>query len=367
MSNLKALVPPMIHINVHSTCLLKCEFCAKSNGKYVKYPPITIDRFKECVDKYLDYGTTIFELTPPVGDTIDLDPVILKQYLDYLEENERVEGYFFYTSLVTPKNMSLGDYDFIFNRKKFLIQISLYAVNRTEFLRRTSGSTKQYHILIDNLHYIIKNINKLQLCVSDRTTYGNALGLHNKNPMNIPTSKPSVAFEHIIPALKSSPRICVSTSVDVLPDHDYKKTTCQTAKNKNKGICLDMLISTGPFPNGKVSLCSWIDSRQEMIKGDIYTEDLAEIYKDYFVGNDGEEVINKAKLGFDEKYYVCETCDYFDDGTAEGGRASESTIRDKPLDIGHSLEDKVKYIKQSFLDMMECLRTNKGWTQPTWW
>ena len=264
--------------------------------------------------------------------------------------------------------MSSGDYDFLFNRKKFLMQISLYAVNRREFIRRTSGTAKQYNILINNLYYILKNIEKLQLCVSDRTTYGNALGLFQKdNTEKIPVSKPSVAFDYIIPIIKSSPRICLSTSEAVLPDHNYKKTTCKTAKNKNKGICLDMLISSGPFPNGKLSMCSWIDSRQEMIKGNMNTDNLSEIYKDYFIGDDGQEEINKHRLGFQEKYYVCETCDYFDDGTVEGGRANEGTIRETNLDIGHTLEDKVKYIKESYLEMVDCLRKDKGWDQPTWW
>ena len=159
MTKLKSLVPPIIHLNVHSTCLLKCEFCAKSFSNYSKYPAMSFENFKNYVDKYTEYGTTIFELTPPVGDAIDLKPDILKQYLDYLEDNDKVDGYFFYSSLVTPKRMSSGDYDFIFDRKKFLIQLSLYAVNKSEFLRRTSGKEKQYYILLDNIYYILKNIN----------------------------------------------------------------------------------------------------------------------------------------------------------------------------------------------------------------
>ena len=367
MTKLKSLIPPIVHLNVHSTCMLKCEFCAKSQSNFSKYPAMPLEKFKKYVDMYTDYGTTIFELTPPVGDAINLKPEVLREYLDYLEQNDKVEGYFFYTSLVTSKRMSSGEYDFIFDRKKFLMQLSLYAVNKDEFIKRTSGQKKQYDILLDNIYYILKNIDKLQLCVSDRTTYGNALGLYMKNNQNLPTTEPSPAFRSIINIIKASPRICLSTSDEILPDHNYKKTTDKTTVNKNTGICLDMLMATGPFPDGKVSLCSWIDSRKEMIKGNLDEITPEELYKDYFIGEDGEERINTNSLGFDKKHFVCSGCDYYDDGTVEGGRASEGTIRRESLDIGKTLEDKVNYIRRTFIEMLESLRASKGWNKPTWW
>ena len=343
-------IPPIFNISLHSTCYLKCEFCMKAKGDYDRYKPIEYDQFTKYIDALADYGTSIFELTPTVGDAFSLSPPVLEQYLDYLEDKQSVDVYFFYTSLITKEPMSNGQFDFLFNRDKFILHISLYAVNKKEFMRRTSGTEEQFDILKSNLFYIIQNIDKFQIDLSDRTTFGNSMARMNMDDdTDVPTSKPSPAFKYIINALCNSPRVSVDSSPGTMIDHDYTDTVTKTAKSNHDGVCIAMLMDNGVYPDGKVSLCSWIDSRREMTMGNLNDNSLDEIYKDYWDEEGEKPKLNEQSLKFDKKFYVCNNCDFA-----------------LPGPPGKTIEEKSDALRTEYIQLLNNLRDGKGHKHKKW-
>lgn len=327
-------IPPVFNISIHSQCVLKCEFCMKSLDRYEKYKPISAKKFERYVNIMTEYGVTMFEITPTVGDPMVTEPSLLKQYLDILERHPKIEIYLMYTSLVTPQSINTPEWSFLLNRSKMLLHISLYSVNYNNFKHRTGGDRKKYKTLKDNIYYIIKNSRSIKTIIIDRT--GNE-DLYSDDSAN--TCRPDIFFKKIIKTLKS-PDCRVFTKFSS-PDWNYNLTKTQTAKSRHNGICTYMLMDGGVYPDGSVSLCTWIDCNKKMITGNLETTTPDELYKDYWAMSSGRECLNVNSLKFDKKYYMCDNCDF----SAPAGTDDMS------------LEQCVSAIKQEFRDIMKWIDT----------
>lgn len=137
-------------IETTGACNLKCRFCAyeKKQSSRANMPQ---SLFVSAVEQALDLGYREFHLTPCTGDVF-MDPRLFEK-LSYLEANERVRAYHFFTNFTILDSVKI---DRLLNLKKLSsIVISIYGHDEASFIALTKSETKVYRRLLENMTYLL--------------------------------------------------------------------------------------------------------------------------------------------------------------------------------------------------------------------
>ena len=161
--------PININIELNSKCLASCVFC---NRSAIDDDVLHINKFKEYVQKLIDFGIYEFELTPQNGEILTIENI--HEYIYYLENHPDVKSYFFYTSLITYLNGKEEYYKSIFqNIKKGFVYFSCYWAKNdkdgSEFIALTKTNQLLFNNNIELFNIMIDNINSSRMKIIDRT------------------------------------------------------------------------------------------------------------------------------------------------------------------------------------------------------
>ncbi len=138
--------PDMLCIETTSVCNLECCFCP-----YVKKEGARLtmkhEFFVNCVEQALEMGYRRFELTPCTGDVF-MDPHLFDK-LEFLEQNDDVTEYEFYTNFTIPRKKDIEHLVRLRKLKKVII--SIYGHDLNSFIGITKATEKLYRRLLFNL------------------------------------------------------------------------------------------------------------------------------------------------------------------------------------------------------------------------
>jgi MoaA/NifB/PqqE/SkfB family radical SAM enzyme len=166
----RELVPletTILNIETSSLCNLECVFCA-----YVKKqsPKVSMKDafFQNCVEQAVGMGFNRFELTPCTGDVF-MDRNIFNKFR-FMEENERVDGYRFFTNFTIPNRSKVEQ---LLKLKKLKnLTVSVYGHDLPSFIAITKSTETVYNRLIANLKTLLDNLDEkhFNLDIGIRTT-----------------------------------------------------------------------------------------------------------------------------------------------------------------------------------------------------
>jgi MoaA/NifB/PqqE/SkfB family radical SAM enzyme len=268
--NFDTFKPPIAVISLTDICLLNCSFCNNSK-KYSKNNIMELEKFKIIIEKFIEQGIFSFEITPTVGDSIIIEN--LYEYFDFLENHPKVEKYFWFTSLVSKKQLSKEKFEKIFNnRTKFYTVVSVYSLISTNFFKKTNSTLKKFNIFKSNLDLLLKHVNTTVI-VRDRTDF---------------SILESICFKKIVNECKNSNIIFGTNAVDI------DRNIIPISERKN--ICCNFMINFGCFMNGDISMCMYADFYKKNIIGNIFTDDLKEILDNYYYKNINSELCKNCYL-----------------------------------------------------------------------
>jgi MoaA/NifB/PqqE/SkfB family radical SAM enzyme len=141
----------LFHIETSSACNLKCRFCAYTKKSTPKVS-MSYDTFVDTVEQALALGYTRFELTPCTGDVF-MDKT-LSAKLDFLERDERVESYEFFTNLTIPKPDATKRLASL-NKLRHLT-VSVYGHDLDSFVKIAGSTPMLYKRLLANLDALLE-------------------------------------------------------------------------------------------------------------------------------------------------------------------------------------------------------------------
>lgn len=150
--------PKKFGIWITQKCPMRCSFCPNSDDYFAKGTIMNLDVFRDKVSEVVSSGIASIDLTPIIGEVLTISN--LNEYLDYLDSRDEVKEYTFITCLVCPKK----HIDFLLNRPKLKLEISLYGTNKERFKQRTNKDA--FSTFISNFKYLVcyfKNPNKITI------------------------------------------------------------------------------------------------------------------------------------------------------------------------------------------------------------
>ena len=260
--------PHIFNVSLTSTCFLKCNFCLKGieGGIYQRYTPLEIDKFKYIINEVEKNGTRIIEMTPTVGDILSYNHNDLLELFDYLDSKDSIDNYYFYTSAVSLSVLSDSFMQSLAQRKKLCVYISLYGSELKEFKRITLGKEKQYDILKSNVIKFKKYIPNLAVLLRS-------------------SKKPDTFFRVILESMRT---------YDDWVNHSHSHAS--TGWTDIDKPCQYAIMDNGTAPNGDILVCTWIDGKSETKIGNIYDDDIGDIYNN---------------IGDDLRQSLCYNCDFY--------------------------------------------------------
>jgi sulfatase maturation enzyme AslB (radical SAM superfamily) len=144
-----------LSIETSSICNLDCCFCAypkKQSPRVV----MSGDFFQDCVSQALDIGYDEFDLTPCTGDVF-MDRHLFDK-LAFLERNERVAQYHFFSNFTIPKTSHI---EALHQFKKMSgLAISIYGHDLATFKAITKSTDVVYSRLVRNLELLLQMMEK---------------------------------------------------------------------------------------------------------------------------------------------------------------------------------------------------------------
>ena len=149
-----------LSIETSSVCNLDCCFCAYPKKQS---PRVVMDDdfFSNAISQALDLGYTEFDLTPCTGDVF-MDRHLFKK-LEFLESQERVKSYGFFTNFTIPKASHI---EALHQFKKMGSQaISIYGHDLASFKAITKSTDTVYFRLVRNLELLLRMKEKHDLQV----------------------------------------------------------------------------------------------------------------------------------------------------------------------------------------------------------
>jgi MoaA/NifB/PqqE/SkfB family radical SAM enzyme len=260
--------PYIFNVSLTSTCFLKCNFCLKGTDTetYQKYTPLSVDNFKHIINEVTKNGTRIIEMTPTVGDILSYNQEDLLELFDYLDSKDDIEHYYFYTSAVSSHELPDSFMQSLAPRKKLCVYISLYGSSVQEFKRITRGSDKQYRILKNNIIKFKKYITNLTVLLRS-------------------SEKHDTFFRVILEEMRT---------YDDWVNHSHSHTS--TGWSDIDKPCQYAIMDNGTAPNGDILVCTWIDGKSETKIGNIYDDDIGDIYNN---------------IGNNLRQSLCYNCDFY--------------------------------------------------------
>lgn len=147
-----------INIQIINRCNLLCVFCPRANipsedlRNIEKTGVMTLELFKDIVDRCVVAGITKFSLTPRMGEVL-IDPTLLDK-LHYLEDNSKVQSYFFASNLTLDASDLIN---YLQRSKKLTLEVSHYG-SLENFVKVTQGNKRFYDIYKKNLCLIAARI-----------------------------------------------------------------------------------------------------------------------------------------------------------------------------------------------------------------
>lgn len=259
--------PKRIQLSIKCKCQFKCNFCAYDGS----VDEMTMEEFKELVDRFYDFGVRDFELTPTTGESF-LDDLLLDKilYLNSLNVNKII----FFTNLYQINYNLLEKINDISSVE---INLSLYGANRKQFENRTG---------VDGFLSVVDNLRKL--IIRDRHSK-NTIVIHKRFSMIRITSNLNVILR-----VANENNIKIWECPDDTPWLDMVKCNLNVYKPINNGVCRFALEDNGVYSNGDISLCGWFDVEKKMVIGNVYEQTLDEIYGD---GGEFDSIIKNQKEG----------------------------------------------------------------------
>jgi Iron-sulfur cluster-binding domain len=151
----------LLSIETSSVCNLDCCFCAYPKKQS---PRIVMgdDFFRSCVLQALELGYNRFDLTPCTGDVF-MDRHLFNK-LKFLDSDERVDNYGFFTNFTIPKASHIEALH-EFNKLSGLA-ISIYGHDVASFKDITRSTEIVYFRLVRNLELLLRMKEKHKLRVS---------------------------------------------------------------------------------------------------------------------------------------------------------------------------------------------------------
>lgn len=247
------MTPKRIQLSIKCKCQFNCNFCAYDG----ELDEMSMDVFRELVDKFYDFGVRDFELTPTTGESM-LDSLLLEKilYLNSLNVNKII----LFTNLYKIDDNLL---DSIKDMSNVEINISLYGGNQQQFETRTG---------VDGFEDVVDNL--FSMYIWNKTT-NNTIVIHKRFDSEFMGSSKLFVLLHMIDENNIKIWDCHNDTswLDMVKYNlDVKSVT--------KGVCRFALEDNGVYPNGDVSLCGWFDTNKNMLIGNVYEQSLESIYGD---------------------------------------------------------------------------------------
>ena len=294
-----------LYIENTSKCNLKCKFCAydKRDLQAVPYETMSQEMFENVVNQALKIGYKNIGLTPTTGDVF-MDKKLFSK-IDYLEKQEMLSGYFFYTNFIpTSKN----DIDELFKLKKLKsMGISIYGHDENSFLKFSKGSHNAYLKLIENLKYLNDYINEDNLNFK--------LEISQRTELNFDLSESNEELSNIIKNLVRNKKISYDQNSEFnnwggiikasdVSDLDIKLNDSKTAKTGSCSLIYSRLIVG---PSGLVNACACRDANFTLKIGDVKNNKLSEIIN--LKNSTYKNLIERQEKNDFPK--VCKSCDFY--------------------------------------------------------
>ena len=294
-----------IYIENTSKCNLKCKFCAydKRDLEEVPYETMTQDFFENVVNQSLDMGYKNIGLTPTTGD-IFMDKN-LSDKIEYLENQSRLNGYFFYTNFIPTKKNQI---DNLFKLKKLKsMGISIYGHDQDSFSKFSKGTKNAYFKLIENLIYFKEALR------SNKINFDIEISQRTDLSFNISNSNNDLSL--IIKDILRNNKISYDKnstfnnwggiiSNSDISDLNIKLNNSKTTKTGSCSLIYSRLIIA---PNGLVNACACRDANFTLKIGNIKNDKLKNIinlknptYKNL--------IYRQEKNDFPK---VCKSCDFY--------------------------------------------------------
>jgi sulfatase maturation enzyme AslB (radical SAM superfamily) len=140
-----------LSIETSSLCNLDCAFCAypkKQSPRIV----MSNEFFQDCVRQAVDMGYRDFDLTPCTGDPF-MDRHLFDK-LDFLETEDRVRQYDFFTNFTVPQPEHIEALHRF--KKHGGLAISVYGHDLDTFREITKSTATVYHRLVRNLELLLR-------------------------------------------------------------------------------------------------------------------------------------------------------------------------------------------------------------------
>jgi MoaA/NifB/PqqE/SkfB family radical SAM enzyme len=246
------MIPKRIQFSIKTQCQFKCDFCVY-DGDVEKLEAFDMNRFKEFADKFYAFGVREFELTPVTGDmTFDY---FLAQKLDYLTELG-AEKIVLFTNAYAMNEACLN---YLAKYPALELNISIYGGSIPEYKERTGRDA--YTRVVTNLGKLIAD-ERFQNVVIHKRYSG--------------STKPRLLMWY-----RCAEELGYKVW-DCSHDTNWKgmvESNCDLGST-TKGVCRFALEDNAVLPNGDITLCGWFDINKTMIIGNLYEQELSEIYSE---------------------------------------------------------------------------------------
>ena len=286
-----------LYITTSTICNLRCRFCAYSKSSITK-SIMPNHLFFSIIEKACDFGFTIFNVTPLIGEVLTDPDFIVK--LDFLERFPNVENFSFCT------NLTLADDEFINNirhlSKLHWLSISIYGYDTNSFQRITRAKSVLFEKMVHNLSLLLE--------------WGPSLSSHVE--LRIRTER-SFSLEKCTPDLYSILNMLIKMNVRIrIVTDSYSNWGGLITANDLEGldICLKPNISQKSepctflfykhtiLPDGRINACSAEDGNASMIIGDLRKQSFKEIY--FLLNDTYMQLISQQLKGQFSK--LCQAC-----------------------------------------------------------
>jgi uncharacterized Fe-S cluster-containing radical SAM superfamily protein len=290
-----------ISIETSSVCNLECRFCA-----YVKKqsPKVTMKKefFTSCLAQAVDMGFSRVDLTPCTGDVF-MDRGLLDK-LELLDAHAGILGYSFHTNFTVPDH---EDIQRLLRLKKLSsVCISVYGYDPASFKAVTLSTDKVFQRLLDNLKFLLKQLDRRRFALSISAHPGMRRSLRGvKTDMThlfgqfaragIPVNIHKGVYNNWGGYVDDAD--VAALAIKVVPP---------TAVYKN-GACVRLMTTLQIMATGLVNGCACRDADATLRLGDLNATPLREIIS---AGNPAYmDLIDEQQRG--EFRPVCRTCDMY--------------------------------------------------------
>lgn len=287
----------MVNIQVSSACQLACKGCRGSfdnvflnevsNQSFIPH-----EKFKLIVSRCISSGIKCIELTPAIGDPM-LDKDIINKIL-YLQSLPEIELIILTTNLI---KFDPVDYCKLLSCDKLALYISVYGSDSVSYEEETGRDLYDRFIL---------NFKKLYECVKKHKIAG-YIQLTNRTKWLL-ADIPKTHLYYLLHLFLRQDRV----SVDCSEVFNINRGGAVTRKDlsfvkgdlpERSGLCPHGPgLGGGILPNGDVLFCPFNDIYRQGVIGNIFKQDLKDIYNDKpfktIVENHEQNIYNG----------ICESC-----------------------------------------------------------